>query len=199
MNIFKDRAMTKADWIIIGVSLFLLVLITLVYFLAIGVVEGQTEQLRVQIAAKQAEVDEARAVAARREGLLAEIKLVRERIIRFEETLPTDKEVPRLLNQFQQIAELSGVKYQSITAEPIDEKELYVRIPFKVKIEGTYPVIGEFLRSLEFGNRFIKVEDLDIGPQKKGMSEANFIISTYMFVDREQLKAKASESGVTQS
>jgi Tfp pilus assembly protein PilO len=70
-----------------------------------------------------------------------------------------------------------------------------VRIPFKVRVKGAYPEIGEFLRSLEFGSRFIKVEDLDIGPENKGASEASFVISTYMFVS----KSKQSESGVTQS
>lgn len=195
MDIFKNRAITKVDWIILGVGCFLLVLVTLVYFLAMSLLGDQITQLDKQVAAKQAEVNEAKAVAARKEGLMAEITLVRQRIRNFEDKLPTDKELPRLLNQFQQIAELSGVKYRSITAEPIDEKELYVRIPFKVKVEGTYPVIGEFLRSLEFGNRFIKIEDLEIGPQQKGSSEANFIISTYMFVNKPQI----SESGVTQS
>jgi len=195
MNFFKDRTITKGDWIIIGSALFLLVLVTLVYFVAISLVRGQVDELRAKVAVEQGKVDEARAVAARKDGLLAEIKMVREKIINFEDQLPTEKEVPRLLNQFQQIAELSGLKYQMITAEPIDEKELYVRIPFKVKVDGTYPVIGEFLRSLEFGNRFIKVEDLNIGPEKKGTSEANFIISTYMFVHKE----KTGESGVTQS
>jgi Tfp pilus assembly protein PilO len=194
-SFFKDRSVSKADWIILGIGCFLLVLVTLVYFVAMSLLGSQMEQLNAQIAMKQQEVDEARTVAARRDGLLAEIAHVRTKITRFEEQLPTNKEVPRLLNQFQQIAELSGVTYQSITAEPIDEKDLYMRIPFKVKINGTYPVIGEFLRSLEFGNRFIKVEDLDIGPQEKGMSEANFVISTYMFINKEQ----ASESGVKQS
>jgi Tfp pilus assembly protein PilO len=195
MNFFKDRTITKVDWVIIGAALFLLVLVTLVFFVAMNLVGGQIDQLKNQVVAKRQEVDEARQVAARKDGLLAEIEQVRLTIARFEDRLPTDKEVPRLLNQFQQIAELSGLKYQSITAEPIDEEDLYVRIPFKVSIEGTYPIIGEFLRSLEFGNRFIKVENLDIGPQEKGLSEANFIITTYMFVNKEQ----THESEVTQS
>ncbi len=195
MNFFKNRTVTKLDWIIIGSILFLLVLVTLAYFLVSMNLQGKIKELDAQIQVEKQKVDEAMAVAARKEGLMAEIAMVRRNISDFEEKLPTDKEVPRLLNQFQQIAELSGLKYQLITAEPIDEKDLYVRIPFKVKVDGTYPVIGEFLRSLEFGNRFIKVEDLKIGPQKKETSEANFIISTYMFVNKE----KMSESGVTQS
>ncbi len=195
MSFFKNRALTRADWVIIGAALFVLVLVTLVYFVVVNVVRGQIDGVQAQINAKMTEVQEARAIAAKRDALVIELAQVRKKIARFEDKLPTEKEVPKLLSQFQQIAELSGVKYQSITAQPVDEKELYVRLPFKVRVVGPYPVIGEFLRSLEFGNRFIKIEGVDVGPEKKGESEANFVISTYMFVNRQPV----SESGVKQS
>ena len=194
MDFFKDRVITKADWIIIGVSLFLLVIISLVYFLAVSFVKEQANQVGVEIASTQAQLNETRAIAARKDGLLKELREVREKIASFEGKLPTEKEVPRLLNQFQQIAERSGVKYRSITSEPIDEQDLYMRIPFKVRVEGAYPEIGQFLRSLEFGDRFIKVENIEIGPEKTGHSEANFIVSTYMFVSKDV----ASKTGGTQ-
>lgn len=194
MDLFKNRVITKVDWIIIGVSLFLLVIISLVYFLAVSFVKEQAKQVGIEIAATQTQLNETRAIAARKDGLLKELREVRGKIASFEGKLPTEKEVPRLLRQFQQIAERSGVKYRSITAEPIDEQELYMRIPFRVRIEGGYPVIGQFLRSLEFGDRFIKVENVEIGPEKTGRSEANFIISTYMFVSQDV----ASKTGRTQ-
>ncbi|MBI5119059.1 type 4a pilus biogenesis protein PilO [Candidatus Poribacteria bacterium] len=196
MELFKDRVITKIDWIIIGASLFFLLIVTLVYFLALSYGKGQTTQAEAQIVAAQARVTEARAIAAKRDILLKQLTQVKERITAFETRLPTEKEIPKLLDQFQQIAELSGVKYRLITAEPMDEKELFVRIPFKVKVDGAYPEIGVFLRSLEYSNRFIKVEDMDIGPQEKdGRSEANFVVSTFMFMTKE----KQGESGVTES
>lgn len=193
---FKNRVITKVDWIIIGVSLVLLVLVTVVYFLGIGFLRAEVDQIRTQVVAKEKQLSETRQIAAKKDALEEELREVQERIRRFEETLPTEKEVPQLLTQFQQIAELSGVKYQSITAEPVDEKEIYVRIPFKVRVKGKYPEIGTFLRSLEFGTRFIKVEALDIGPEVKGRSEAKFTICTYMFVNKEE---PVDESGVAQS
>lgn len=195
MDLFKNRVITRVDWIIIGISVFLLIVISLAYFLAASVLDEQINQVNKQIIEAQTKLSETRAVAARKDGLLRELQEVRAKIASFEGKLPTEKELPRLLNQFQSIAEQSGVKYRSITAEPIDEQELYVRIPFKVKVEGAYAEVGEFLRSLEFGNRFIKVETIEIGPEKKGRSEANFIISTYMFVSNDVL----SQSGGTQS
>ncbi len=192
---FKDRVITKVDWIIIGVSLFLLMMVTVVYFLAVSFVKTRVDQLSAEVVAAEKQLSETRQITAKKEGLLKELEEVREKIKHFEETLPTQKEVPQLLTQFQRIAELSGVKYESITAEPVDEKETYIRIPFKVRVKGKYPQIGKFLRSLEYGNRFIKVEDLDIGPEVEGRSEAKFTISTYMFVNTEE----PVESGVTQS
>jgi type IV pilus assembly protein PilO len=196
MELFKDRVITKTDWIIIGVSLFLLLLVTLGYFLALSYGNGRISRTEAQIAVSQARVAEARAIAAKRDTLLKQLTQVKERITNFEGKLPTEKEVPKLLQQFQQIAELSGVKYRLITAEPMEDKQTYLRIPFKIRVDGAYPEIGIFLRSLEFSNRFIKVEDINIGPEEKsGRSEANFVISTFMFVTKE----KQSESGVTQS
>jgi type IV pilus assembly protein PilO len=195
MELFKDRVVTKTDWLIIGASVLLLVVITAVYAVALSFTRQEIARLNSEVAATQAKLEETRAIAAKRDGLIEELADVREMIASFEEKLPTEKEVPKLLSQFQQIAELSGVKYQAINAEPIDERDLFVRIPFKVRVMGKYPEIGEFLRSLEFGDRFIKVEDLEIGSEAKGDSEANFIISTFMFVTTEP----SAESEVTQS
>jgi Tfp pilus assembly protein PilO len=195
MDLFKDRVITKTDWIIIGLSVFLLVIVSAGGLLIIGMINGGTELVNIQIAEAQTNLAETRAIAAKKEGLLKDLQEVRQRIASFEGRLPTEKEVPKLLNQFQRIAEDSGVRYSSISAEPIEERDLFVRIPFKVKVEGSYPQIGEFLRSLEFGDRFIKVDKIDIGPEENSRNEANFTISTYMFVNNDVL----SQSGGAQS
>ncbi len=195
MDLFKNRVITKTDWIIIGLSVFLLIIASIGGLLIVSVMGGKIESVKTQIGEAQTKLSETRAIAAKKEGLLKDLQEVRQRIASFEGRLPTEKEVPKLLNLFQKIAEDSGVKYRSITAEPIEEKNLFVRIPFKVEVEGTYLQIGEFLRSLEFGDRFIKVDRIDIGPEEGSRNEANFTISTYMFVSTDVL----SQSGGAQS
>ena len=195
MDLFKNRVITKVDWVIIAASLILLVIISIFYVVAVSYMGSQIEGVAQKINEAQTKLSETRAIAATKEGLLKDLQEVRKRIASFEGRLPTEKEVPKLLNQFQQIAEQSGVKYRSITAEPIQQQSLFIRIPFKVQVDGAYPEMGEFLRSLEFGDRFIKVEKVEIGPEKNGRSEAKFTISTYMFVSNDVL----SQSGETQS
>ncbi len=195
MDLFQNRVITKTDWIIIGLSAFVLVIALFGGLLIVGMMSGSIDNVNNKIADAQTKLSETRDIAAKKEGLLNDLQEVRQRIASFEGRLPTEKEVPKLLNQFQRIAENSGVRYRSITAEPIEEKDLFVRIPFKVEIEGAYPQIGEFLRSLEFGDRFIKVDRIDIGPEENSRNEASFTISTYMFVNTDVL----SQSGGAQS
>jgi type IV pilus assembly protein PilO len=195
MDLFKNRVITKVDWVIIAASLILLVIISIFYVVAVSYMGSQIDGVTQKVSEAQTKLSETRAIAAKKDGLLKDLQEVRQRIASFEGRLPTEKEIPRLLNQFQEIAEQSGVEYRSITAEPIQEQNLFIRIPFKVQVDGAYPEMGEFLRSLEFGDRFIKVENVEIGPEEDGSSEAKFTISTYMFVSNDVL----SQSGETQS
>jgi type IV pilus assembly protein PilO len=195
MDFFKDRVITKIDWLIIGISLFLLVMLTLGYFFAASYLRTQVSQKNEEIQVlvkKRADLENKKLEIDKVE---MEIEEMKKTVAGFEGRLPTDKEIPRLLNQFQKTAERSGVKYQLVKAESIMEKELYFQIPFTVKVQGKYPEIGEFLRSLEFGDRFIRVDDIKIEEEEKGDSDASFVISTYMFVT----KTEVGESGETRS
>ena len=91
MDLFKDRVITKGDWIIIGISLFLLVIISALYFVVVGVLNGQMENLNNQIADMQTKLSETRAIAAKKDGLLKDLQEVREEIASFESRLPTEK------------------------------------------------------------------------------------------------------------
>ena len=164
-----------------------LIIISLGYFVVAGVLDKSLEEMNQQITEAQERLADTRIVAAKKDGLESELVQVKDEIASFEGRLPTEKEVPKLLNQLQRIAGASGVKYKSITAESIAEHDLFVRIPFKMKVEGSFVEIGDFLRRLEFGDRFIKVEKIDIGPEKDGRSETTLAISTYMFVNKKVL------------
>lgn len=195
MDFFKDRIITKIDWLIIGVSLFLLVMLTLGYFFAMGSVKNEISQLDKEITDKKTELADLQEKKAQIDIIEKEIEEMRRIVASFEGRLPTDKEVPKLLRQFQKIAELSGVKYQLVKTEPIIERDLYITLPYTVKVYGAYPEIGEFLRSLEFGDRYIKVSSIKIEKEEKGDSEASFVISTYMFITKDE----TGKSGVKES
>ena len=195
MDFFKDRVITKIDWLIIGISLFLLVMLTLGYFFAASYVRNQISQKNEEIQTLVKNKADLERKKIEIDKVEIEIEEMKKTVAGFEGRLPTDKEVPRLLNQFQKIAERSGVEYQLVKAEPLMEKKLFIQIPFTVKVQGKYPEIGEFLRSLEFGDRFIRVDDIRIEEEEKSESAASFVISTYMFISTSE----TSESGEKES
>ena len=74
MELFKDRVITKVDWIIIGVSLFLLMMVTVVYFLAVSFVKTGVDQLSAEVVAAEKQLSETRLIAAKKDGLLKELE-----------------------------------------------------------------------------------------------------------------------------
>ena len=58
-------------------------------------------------------------------------------------------------------------------------------------MRGRYPQFGEFLKNLEFGERFIKIESLHVHQEKDSVSSATFAISTYTFLEDDPLEEDA--------
>jgi len=183
MDLFRNTVVTTVDLIICGVALLVLLLGTAIAFAIISSARTEIQGLDQQIASLHSQVTEAKAVAARQDELAVRIARVKDQIRDFEARLPTQREIPRLLDSFQEVASLSGIKYQRIVAEEPVKQPLYVRLPFTINVSGRYPQFGEFLKNLEFGERFIKVEAIHVRPEKDDVSDATFSISTYTFVE----------------
>lgn len=187
IDLFRNRVITRTDWIITGIAgAVLLVIVLLNVFLIRTTLANAIEQTSLDRDQRQQQVAEARLVASKEEGLRRENEEVGALVEEFKLRLPTEQEIPRLLENFQMVAAETGVKYQSITAMPLDESpSLYVKIPFRLIVTGSYAQIGSFLERLEFGKRFIKIEDISIGPEKEDMNETKLSLSTYMFIEKE--------------
>jgi len=58
-------------------------------------------------------------------------------------------------------------------------------IPYQVVAKGSFHQIVAFINLLEKDQRYLKISDLDIGPEKAGICEAKFVLSTFRFVEQE--------------
>lgn len=185
MDYFRGTVVTTVDLIICGAAVVVLLIFTAIGFALVHSARTDLAALDQEVQSLTQQVAEARAIAERQDELADRIARVKAQVVDFEERLPTQREIPRLLDSFQEVASLSGIQYQRIVAEAPQEQPLYVKLPFTVNVRGRYPELGEFLKNLEFGERFIKVENLTIGEEDDGVSEATFSISTYTFVEEE--------------
>jgi type IV pilus assembly protein PilO len=102
--------------------------------------------------------------------------------------LPKKAEIPTFLSNLQEQAELAGLEIVSLTIEAENPMELYIRIPVRIEVRGTYHSITKFFKNLSELPRIVNVEKLSLTVEKAeyGTSprlRAKFVAATFRYRD----------------
>ena len=102
--------------------------------------------------------------------------------------LPRRAEIPTFLSNLQEQAELSGLEIVSLSIDAENPMELYIRIPVRIQVRGTYHSITKFFKNLSELPRIVNVEKLSLGVEKAeyGASprlRASFVAATFRYRD----------------
>jgi type IV pilus assembly protein PilO len=102
--------------------------------------------------------------------------------------LPRKAEIPTFLSNLQEQAELSGLEIMSLSIDAENPMELYIRIPVRIEVRGTYHSITKFFKNLSELPRIVNVEKLSLGIEKTeyGASprmRARFVAATFRYRD----------------
>jgi len=183
---FLKGTVTPKDWMFVGVILGLTALLCAVFYFLVYQPELQRlDQTRKELADAQTELANRKQLAANIDALRADTAQIRELVSDFEERLPSEREIATLLTQFEDIAEDVGgldVQMRAQIARPEGAK---LTIPYRIVVRGSFHDIAEFINRLERFKRYLKVSELQVGPEKDGVSEAEFTLSTYTFVEND--------------
>ena len=100
--------------------------------------------------------------------------------------LPKKAEIPTFLSNIQEQAELAGLEIVSLTIDAENPLELYIRIPIRIEVRGTYHSITKFFKNLSELPRIVNVERLSLSIEKaeSGSSprlRARFLAVTYRY------------------
>jgi type IV pilus assembly protein PilO len=103
--------------------------------------------------------------------------------------LPKKAEIPTFLSNIQEQAELAGLEIVSLTIDAENPLELYIRIPIRIEVRGTYHAVTKFFKNLSELPRIVNVENLTLAIEKteSGVSprlRASFVAATFRY--REQ-------------
>jgi type IV pilus assembly protein PilO len=166
----KYLPLAKKLKITIAVVLFLLpiVLFYLFWFQPQRVTSAQLVQQRNNLTS---ELQEAKAKAANREKLKAELDVTE---TLFEETaklLPKDKEIPSLLTNISALGRGSGLDFLTFKPGADVPKDFYSEIPVDIKVRGPYHNMGVFLDQISKLDRIVTVSNINMGGPKKEGSE----------------------------
>jgi type IV pilus assembly protein PilO len=109
---------------------------------------------------------------SRKSEQVANLQIYRQQKIEMEATfgtllrqLPSDTEVPALIEDITRAALDNGLRIESITLQPERPSQFYVELPIDIAVEGNYHRLGQFVSAVADLSRIVTLHDFSIGPQ----------------------------------
>lgn len=110
--------------------------------------------------------------------------------------LPSDTEVPGLLEDITDTALSSGLTIQSIVLEEERTAEYYIELPITIKVDGSYHDLGAFVSGVANLSRIVTLHDFSIGVSGNADQLAMTILAkTYRYHDEGPAPAAPDAAG----
>lgn len=104
-------------------------------------------------------------------GQAANLEELKQQRVEMEESfgallrqLPSDTEVPGLLEDITLTGLDAGLKFQSIQLQPERRQEFYIELPISITVEGLYHNMGAFVSGVANLSRIVTLHDFRIAP-----------------------------------
>lgn len=79
--------------------------------------------------------------------------------------LPGKTEIPNVLQDVSQTAQIDGLKQDLFKPQPEVKKDFYAEDPIQIQLEGSYHQFGKFVSDVSALPRIVTVHDISIKPQ----------------------------------
>ena len=100
--------------------------------------------------------------------------------------LPSDTEVPGLLEDITNKGLLNGLEIATIDLLPEASKEFYIELPISISARGNYHDLGAFISGMAGLPRIVTLHDFSIAASKvPGMLNLKLLAKTYRYKDEE--------------
>lgn len=189
LDFFKGRV-TPRDILYCGIIVGVAVVLCAAYFFLLY--RPALEDIAVkeqELTVVQQDLRRAREIEENIDELRREAEKWQELVNLFEQRLPTQREIPRLVETFEAISDEVGLRVELSTLPTLRDASKET-IPYKVICRGSFHDIVTFINRLEKDDRYLKVSDLEIDEEEAGVSEASFTLSTFRFLETETVDDK---------
>lgn len=170
--------------VILGALLFVAVLVGGYYF--------HVEDLRLQQDREVAREATLKQEYERKAFQVANLGAYRRQMVEMEESfgalisqLPSDTEVPGLLEDITNRGLLNGLSIASINLQPEVSREFYVELPIAIEAAGSYHDLGAFISGMAGLPRIVTLHDFSITGTGENASDLklSIIAKTYRYKD----------------
>lgn len=112
--------------------------------------------------------------------------------------LPGKTEIPNVLQDISQTAQIDGLKQDLFRPENEVKKDFYAEVPIQIQLEGTYQQFGKFVSDVSGLLRIVTIHNISIKPQGSGAAGNNLVMSltakTYRYLEAdEEVAAKPAK------
>ena len=151
-----------ARWALGGLVLALTLFAGYVLFLAPAHdALAQAQQKEVQL---REAIETQAPYAAAVPQLRAQQSEIAERFDRLLRQLPSETEVPALLEDISRVGMESGLRFRAIDLKPAREEPYYDVLPLEIRIEGGYHDLARFLSGISGLSRIVTLHDFSLRP-----------------------------------
>jgi type IV pilus assembly protein PilO len=100
--------------------------------------------------------------------------------------LPSQTEVPGLVDDVTATGEGSGLEFENITLEPEAVQEFYIELPIDIEVIGDFHDFGTFVSGVASLDRIVTLHDFSITTRADSYLDMNIIARTYRYKDVDE-------------
>lgn len=186
INLDNIGTLPIAVKVILGLLLFAAVLAGGYYY--------HIKDLQLQLASVEAREGALKQEYEKKAFQVANLDAYRRQMVEMEESfgalisqLPSDTEVPGLLEDITNKGLLNGLQISSIALQPELSREFYVELPIAIVASGSYHDLGAFISGMAGLPRIVTLHDFTIKAGSGGSAALSLSITakTYRYKDGE--------------
>ena len=157
--------------------------------------QADIDTRQAQLSLMRAEVTRGVATARRLPEFQAQVTDLEQRLESLRAVLPEQKDVAEILRRVEGLAVQSNLKIQRFTPQPTKQEALYAALPIKLRAEGTYHDLGQFLDRVSKFPRIINVSEIVITAKDKPEPHATIVAECVATTFVLQEKPAAAKPG----
>jgi type IV pilus assembly protein PilO len=176
------------------IAIKLIIWVVLIGAVLVGGYYYHVEALQVQLAKVEAQEVDLKKDFEKKAFQAANLDAYRQQMVEMEESfgalvsqLPSDTEVPGLLEDITNKGLLNGLEIASIDLQSETAREFYVELPIAINASGSYHDLGAFISGMAGLPRIVTLHDFTIRSSGNDANHLsmNIVAKTYRYKDGE--------------
>jgi len=108
--------------------------------------------------------------------------------------LPTENEIPRLLDDIQQLASTQRLEILELNLKESEDNNFYSQLPFEIVVRGDFHRLANFMAGMSNLDRIITLHNFTLKPVEQRSGRLNLVVDAQTYRYDQQIN-KAAEGG----